>query len=137
MRPSIESVGNAAPVVLATIVAGVTTLPYDSGPRMLEAKRMTKWNFHLGGTFTGASVSIYGTTDVGTAGWIGYGPTTPPNMNWFLLPAESAQSGTGVEQNPLTLINQSMSYDRPLVAVRVLVTALASGACLVYGFATR
>jgi hypothetical protein len=134
---SSESVGNTAPIVLATIVAGTTISPYTSGPKMLEAKRMTKWVFQLGGTFTGMSAVIYGTTDIGTSGWIGYGPT-PTGANWFQLPAEAVQSGTGTVVNPLTAVNQTLTYDRQLVAVQVVVTQTsATGTCLVYGYAVK
>lgn len=132
--PSIISVGNSAPVLLATIAAA--SLPYTSGPLMLEARRMKNWNFSLGGTFTNFSVEIDGTTDANTSGYIGYA-NTPPNSNWFKLYAPSEQSGEGSSSNPLTLVNQSLQYAGTLFAVRVVMTAVgtATGTCNVFGFA--
>ena len=103
--------GSSGPKVILT-TAGASG---DSGPTCQEAKFWTKWAFSLAGTFTGYSVMIYGTMDPATA--VGNG------SNWFEIPAEAVQSGTGVEANPLTSNVQSLSYDRPLLAVR----ALASG----------
>src|SRR5271166_1037581 len=118
--PSISSVGNAGAVLLVAAVATITT-----GPLMLDAKRMTKWNWYLSGTFTGFSVTIQGTIDPFTAGFIGASSTqTPapaPNANWFNIPAEAVQGGTGIEANPLTNNTMSLSYDRPLMAVRAVV----------------
>jgi hypothetical protein len=133
-RPSIVSVGNSGPVLLATIPVG--SLPFTSGPLMLEARRLKNWLFTLGGTFTAFSVLVQGTNDANTSGFIGY-PNTPPNANWFTLFAESAQGGTGVEANPLLNISQSLSYDRSLYAVRIVATNLggATGTALVFGSA--
>jgi hypothetical protein len=98
--------GNSGPkVILSTSAASADS---GTGPTCAEAKFWTKWTFSLTGTFTGYSVQIYGTLD---------------GTSWFLLPARSDQSGTGIEANPLTSISQSLSYDRPLKGVR----AIASG----------
>jgi hypothetical protein len=133
-RPSIVSVGNSGPVLLATIP--VASLPFTSGPLMLEARRLLHWRFTLGGTFTAFNVFFDGTQDANTAGFIGY-PNTPPNANWFLLPAPSEQGGTGPVANPLTLATQSMLYEGNLFAVRIRATNAggATGTCLVFGFA--
>jgi len=103
---------------------------------MLAAKRYTKWTFQLVGTFTGYSVQVLGTSDVATSGWIGYGPTVLA-QNWFLIPAEAVQAGTGIEANPLTAIIQSLSYDRPLTGVMAIFTGAAqTGTCGLLGWAT-
>jgi len=107
----------------------------DSGPTCLEAKAWRNWTFTLEGTFTGYSVAIYGTNDPKTAGTLpgtatppfpgdagGSFAITPTQSNWFLIPAEAIQSGTGTETNPLIATAASLSYDRPLLAVRAVAT---------------
>ena len=98
----------------------------DSGPTCLEGKNWRNWTFTIEGTFSGYSATWYGTNDPNTAGSL---PGTPPvlvnaitNANWFIIPGEATQSGTGIEANPQTDITQSLSYDRPLLAVRCVIT---------------
>lgn len=106
----------------------------DSGPTCLEAKNWRNWQFTVTGTFTGYSVLWYGTNDPATAGTLP-GTATPPGnyqpnpiaisptaSNWFKIPGEATQSGTGIEANPMTDATQSLSYDRPLLAVRCVIT---------------
>lgn len=128
-----QSVGNTTAILIgATSLATFTT-----APAMLAAARYTKWVFQLEGTFTNYSVQVFGTTDILTSGWIGYGPTSGLAQNWFLLPAESVQAGTGTEQNPLTAVNQSLTFDRPLKGVMAIFTGTAqTGTCGLYGYAT-
>jgi hypothetical protein len=107
----------------------------DSGPQCLECKGWRNWTFTVEGTFTGYSAQWYGTNDPKTAGTLpgtatppfpgdagGVLAVTPTQANWFKIPAEAIQSGTGVESNPITDITQSLSYDRPLLAVRCVIT---------------
>jgi len=100
--------GSQGPKVILTSAAGIA----DSGPTCQEAKFWKNWTFSLAGTFTGYSVTIYGTTDAATAAGNG--------NNWFVLPGPAEQSGTGIEANPLTSVTQSLSYRGPLMAVRAL-----------------
>jgi hypothetical protein len=126
------SVGNAGAILLASTSGSLTT-----GPLMLEAARYTKWEWYLAGTFTGFSVLVQGTADKATAGFIGQ-MSAPVGANWFNIVAQSEQVGTGTVVNPLTAGLQSLSYDRALLACRLVITATAStGTCQVYGFATK
>jgi hypothetical protein len=106
----------------------------DSGATCQEAKAWRNWTFTVEGTFTGYTATWYGTNDPKTAGtlpgaatppfpgdWGGVVAITPTQANWFLIPAEAIQTGTGVEVNPLTSTVQSLSYDRPLLAVRCVI----------------
>lgn len=139
MPSGIVSVGNSGPVLLGTVTAAqVNSAPVTSGPLMLEARRMKKWIFSLGGVFTNFSVMIQGTIDANTSGFIGY-PNTPPNANWFLLPAASAQTGAGIEANPLTSTIMSLTYSSSLLAVRFVATSVgtATGTALIFGFAVE
>lgn len=96
---------------------------------MLEAVGYTRWTFMIDGSFAGASVTILGTIDRLTAGYLGQ-KTAPTGTNWFVL---SPVSGGG--QNPLTATNQQLQYNNPLLAVSANVTALTSGSVTVLGFA--
>ena len=126
------SVGNAGAILLASTSGSLTT-----GPLMLEAARYTKWEWYLAGTFTGFSVQVEGTADKATAGFLGQ-MNSPTGANWFKIPAEAEQTGTGTVVNPLTAIGQSLSYDRPMLACRLVIVATAStGTVNVYGFATK
>ena len=121
-------------VILTTSAASA-----DSGPTCLEAKDWRNWTFTVEGTIPGgASVTWYGTNDINTAGTLpgtatppaAYGgvvAVTPTASNWFLIPAEAIQTGTGVEANPITSPAQSLSYDRPLRAVRAVVAGNTLG----------
>ncbi len=118
------------------ILTASATLPADSGPQCLEGKNWRNWAFTVEGTFTGFTATWYGTNDPNTAGTLP-GTATPPfpgdaggvlainpaSANWFLIPGESTQTGTGIEANPITDITQSLSYDRPLLAVRCVIDA--------------
>jgi hypothetical protein len=113
----------------------------DSGPQCLEAKDWRNWTFTVEGTIPGGgSVTWYGTNDPATAGTLpgtatppfpgDYGGTlavTPTAANWFKIPAEAIQSGTGTEANPITSNLQSLSYDRPVLAVRAVVAGNTVG----------
>jgi hypothetical protein len=139
MASPILSVGNSGPVLLGTVTAAqVISAPVTSAPLMLEARRMKKWQFMLGGTFANFSVLINGTIDANTSGFIGYA-NTPPNSNWFPIPGQTVQSGTGLEVNPLTLVTQSLTYGGTLFAVQFVASQAqsqtATGTCLIFGLA--
>lgn len=113
---------------------------FDSGPTCLEAKNWRNWTFTVEGSLTAGAVTWYGTNDPKTAGTLP-GTATPPGgmgtggslaitptqANWFLIPGEATQAGTGVEANPIVSNLQSLSYDRPLLAVRAVITGNTPG----------
>lgn len=112
----------------------------DSGPTCLECKNWRNWTFTVEGTIPAtASVTWYGTNDPATAGSLpgtpntlglaygNYGPTPITATNWFLIPGEATQTGTGVEANPIIDNIQSLSYDRPLLAVRAVIAGNTPG----------
>ena len=129
----------------------------DSGLWGVAAKGFTKWVFQLLGGITGVSVTIYGTFDpnaylVYTANAANDGPTTGtfyqqgttvgstvsvPASSWFALPGPSEASGTGGIANPLTSTTTLLVSSLPLVAVRAVVTTVATptGNGSVIGFA--
>ena len=95
-----------------------TAINGTSPAAMLECKGFKKWTFQLSGTWTGASVLIQGTGDNQTAGSI-IAPGT--GTAWFnLLPYSGGN-------NPLTDNSQQLEYSEGLLAVRVVVTGIASG----------
>jgi hypothetical protein len=89
----------------------------NSGPTCLEANSWTNWTISLAGTFSGYSVTIYGTNDQATANGTA--------QNWFPLAAPADQSGTGTVVNPLTSITQQLYYGKPLRAVMAIAIGTA------------
>jgi hypothetical protein len=146
-------------------IFNAATIGTDSGVQMLSAVGFTKWTFCLVGPGVIAAgtaafnIAIYGTTDptllgqsYATAatliGTQGHDPnfqaslTIIPATSWFLLPAPSEQSGTGLVSNPLTTAAAGpsiLSVSMPLVAVRAVLVGPApttgTGPITVLGFA--
>lgn len=162
MGKHLISWGSHGAVPMATATTG-SSFPVYSGPVGAEAQRFTKWVFHLGpnpegsALPTGYTVSIYGTNDgnaindealvVSATGVPTYQTVGAPNANypapgasgesWFLLPAESEQSGTGLMTNPLTAVGNSLYYNGPLLVVCCVITSSSpTGGVTVFGYAT-
>lgn len=108
----------------------------DSGPTCLEGKNWRNWSFTVeipsGSTFgVGLLVTWYFTNDPNTAGSL---PGTPPILavpitaaNWFKIPARTDQTGTGVEANPINAAGQSLSFDKPVLAIRAVISGNTPG----------
>lgn len=97
-----------------------------------EAKGFRNWAFTAisSGTVTGTpTVSVYGTLDPITAYSQVAGFPTLTGARWFLLPAQSEQTGTGIVSNPITAFDgsQSMEYRQSLEAYGILVTGTWTG----------
>lgn len=113
-------------VILSTSAASATSAPTLW---MTEAKGFSDWAFGLTGTFTGYSVQLYGCLDPNVVNDNGtpntsYGNPGAGGAAWFPLPAQSTE-GTGdtsTFNNPLTAINQVMTYKFLLLAVCAVAT---------------
>jgi len=106
----------------------------DSGVQLNEFDGFSKWSFQLLGTFTGYSVTIYGTNDPAAKYQTQnsfFGPITTlvthgatiPATSWFVLDAPATSAGT--EANPLVAAGTSLNHSGKLVAVRAVVTGTA------------
>lgn len=140
MGASQKTVGNkGGKVILSTSAAGTT----NSGVQMAEARGFKNWMFCLAGTFTGFSVTIYGTIDPNalTDGRVA-NPNYPvpgaPGGNWFALnPGPQATAPADV-QNPLTANTQNCPFPQLLVAVcAVAVGSTPTGTVNVLAFASE
>jgi hypothetical protein len=119
---------------------GVPGTSNDSGAVMWEGIGFTKWVFQFIGGITGYTVTLYGTIDPAArpnGQPIAKGSTAIPATSWFVLPGPSEQGGTGTINNPITGTNPLFTASLPLVAVRAVVTAIATptGQGAVIGFA--
>lgn len=140
MGASCKTVGSlGAKTILSTAAAGTT----QSGVQMTEARGFRNWMFTLAGTFTGFSVTIYGTID--PAALLANGQPNPnypvpgaAGGNWFALnPGTSATSPADVA-NPLTVMTSYCPFGSPLVAVcAVAVGTAPTGTCNVLAFASE
>jgi hypothetical protein len=128
--------------------------PFDSGIQMLEGVGFGKWTFQLIGTFTGYSVTVYGTIDpiILTTAYqnstnlnvptlalnaLRGNTTLVPATSWFPLAAPSDQGGTGQNTNPLIQTGSYLFSSGNFVAVRAVITGTtATGSINVLGFAT-
>lgn len=124
---------------LAAVASPLTTYGTtginDSGAIMFEAMNFTNWMFSLipgaGGSTTGYTISCYGTSDpIAVAQWrSSFNPQVPaktiPASSWVLLDAPSTQAGTGTIANPMTSTSPMLIVKQPLLAVRVVLTAVS------------
>ena len=96
------------------------------GPRSIGAPGSGIPGGPMVNTGQGAPLALQGFTNA-----TGYSPGVPPSSS-LLVPAPSDQGGTGIDSNPLVAGNQwSLSLNRPVTAVRAVVTASSSPAgCL-------
>ena len=115
----------------------------NSGVQLVEAAGFSDWNFQLTGTFTGFTVTLYGTLDPAVRTDLAGASATYPLPGaaggaWFALPARAVEStgDTNVFNNPLTAITQGFRYQGPLVAVIAVATvATPTGTCNCLGWA--
>jgi hypothetical protein len=141
--------------VLVSAAGNAGGFTLDSGLQMLDAMGYSTFEFQLLGTFTGMSVTVYGTYDPLAYTYSNqpefariFGYNTPyvpwqglvgviPSTSWFPLIAPSDQSGAGYSSNPLTAAGQILECKQKPLAVRAVVTAAAfsTGQCSVIGSA--
>ena len=124
-------VGGSAGGVTLVVTSAASA---DSGVQLNEFDGFSKWSFQLLGTFTGYSVTIYGTNDPAAKYQTQnsfFGPNTTlvmhgatiPTSSWFVLDAPATSAGT--ETNPLVASGTSLNHSGKLVAVRAVVTGTA------------
>ena len=103
----------------------------DSGAKIMAARGFSKWVFQLRGTFTGYSVTIYGTIsaeaaeiyDQNVLAGIPDAKIIIGNDAWFGIPAPSTSAADAfVYVNPLTTTGQVLYSGIPLNAVRAIAT---------------
>jgi hypothetical protein len=122
--------------ILTTSAAG----PTYSGVKIIEGYGMQKWLFQLTGTFTGYSVSIFGTTDPAAVvpsypgglynqpgSFVANPAFAAPasNPSWFLLPSPSDIAGAGTEVNPLVAAGTSLYFQGTIRACCAVATGTA------------
>lgn len=119
MGASQKTIGNkGGKVILSTSAAGTT----NGSVQMVEARGYKNWMFSLAGTFTGFSVTIYGTVDPNA---ITDARVANPNYpvpgaaggNWFALNSGPPATSPADVVNPLTTNTQYLPFSMPLVAV--------------------